>query len=107
MTETREKTDERRARELCDNCHHFYDGVPKWRPSLWQDRPEEEREYFRQQASAIRASDEAAGMVLVPREATDAMCLAWVRKFDDGMGPRKMWDIMIAANEPEPADVSR
>ena len=47
----------------------------------------------------IDASDEAAGMVLVPRVATQAMCMEWVRKFDNAMGPQKMWGMMIAAHE--------
>ena len=47
-------------------------------------------------ARAIRAPDEAAGMVLVPREATEEMIQAGANA-QYPMGPAEVWRAMIAA----------
>lgn len=47
-------------------------------------------------ARAIRTSDEAAGMVLVPREAIDRMIIAGANA-QYPMGPEEVWRAMIAA----------
>jgi hypothetical protein len=57
VTETSEQTDERRARAIFAGTffESWESASPTVRETCWRD------------AQAIRASDEAAGMVLVPR----------------------------------------
>jgi hypothetical protein len=63
MTETTEQTDKRRARALLAGeafCS-------------WEDASISVRETCLREAAAIRASDEAAGMVLVPKSAPELL----------------------------------
>lgn len=73
-------TDERRARAIMDAMDTYNIDEPI-------------RHYL---ARAIRASDEVAGMVLVPREAIDRMIIAGANA-QYPMGPEEVWRAMIAA----------
>jgi len=55
-------------------------------------------------ARAIRASDEAAGMVLVPRELSPAMLNAGREKIfgEHARQTSEVWDAMISASQEKP-----
>jgi hypothetical protein len=72
---------ERRARALRAAVEIYTGGVPL-------------SQHF---AQIIAASDASAGYVLVPREATEAMCNAAILKEPHGDGFDRIWAAMIAA----------
>jgi hypothetical protein len=84
-------TDLRRAKALLEaTCLHYGDPIPT-NPDL---------SLTLVLVRAIRASDEAAGMVLVPRVATLAMLNAGRKKmFGPDVGPTsEVWNVMLAAH---------
>ena len=63
-------TDERRARALFRRDKTLYE-FPK--RLTWQKISEGERELYRREAMAVRKSDEAAGLVLVYKDALEIL----------------------------------
>lgn len=95
-------TDERRARAIEDTTNdETQEGLQyvliRGFSAMGYGRPISAAEdILREAARAIRASDEAAGMVLVPREATEEMIQAGANA-QYPMGPAEVWRAMIAA----------
>lgn len=85
-------TDERRARALLPDYQEFV--------LCGDDQCKTCLDAVRIFARAIRASDEAAGMVMVPREATEKMTRAGANA-QYPMGPKEVYRAMIAATEAE------
>lgn len=99
MTPT-QKLDERRARAIIGAIWQ-----PHERPS-WEEFTEAARIEAIAQARAIRESDEAAGLVVVPREATLEMINSHEKEYLSFAAPTgEVWANMIAASpytEPSP-----
>lgn len=90
-------TDERRAREITRlNMARLVKDISA--EAAWDQASINMRADANLIARAIRASDEKAGMALVPRAATEEMSNAgWIDKED--VSPAEIWRAMIAATE--------
>jgi hypothetical protein len=58
-----------------------------------------DQDVYLNEASAIRASDDAAGLVMVPRAITLDMSEAFEAAANDGCMMPELWDTMIATHE--------
>ena len=64
-----------------------------WPGSITQIGQENLRSWMASAITVAILAAEARGFKLVHRGATDTMKMEWVRKFDNAMGPQRMWEI--------------
>lgn len=100
MTETTEQTNERRARaiEFAITKQLIADNPYGATARRFDDLSPHDRAKVLNVMEAIRASDEAAGMVLVPRNATLDMVVAVLKAYDEKR-PLDIWEDVLAACE--------